>query len=79
MFKTQLEGANLFKARFDENTVLPNGNKWSPETDLRTFGVILTEPKWWQNEIESMRQMIEAQGHVRSAVVPVELQNDKSQ
>lgn len=49
-----LRGANLEKAlldgaEFDENTVLPDGSHWAPETDLKRF----TDPKhpaFWRSD-----------------------------
>lgn len=32
-----LEGANLNEADFDEDTILPDGRKWIPDTDLTIF------------------------------------------
>jgi uncharacterized protein YjbI with pentapeptide repeats len=32
-----LEEANLNEANFDENTILPDGSKWTPGTDLAAF------------------------------------------
>ena len=32
-----LQGAMLTNAQFDENTILPDGSKWTPESDLNYF------------------------------------------
>lgn len=37
MIMANLQGANLLAAWFDEDTVLPDGTKWVPDTDMERF------------------------------------------
>ena len=37
LWKADLQGANLLHTKFDENTVLPDGTMWKPETDMKRF------------------------------------------
>lgn len=38
-----LTGADLTGARFDENTVLPDSNHWTPDSNLTAFGAIVED------------------------------------
>ena len=44
-----LQGAFLYQAQFNEDTTLPDGSNWSPETTeaelSERFGVILEDPE----------------------------------
>jgi len=41
-----LQGAYLLDAKFNETTILPDGNKWTLETDIIEFGTFLKDPLW---------------------------------
>ncbi len=41
LYNANLNEADLSEATFNENTVLPDGTKWTPNTDMKQF----TEPK----------------------------------
>jgi len=45
--KANLQGANLEGASFDENTRLPDGTKWTPDTDMARF-TDPDHPDFWQ-------------------------------
>jgi hypothetical protein len=40
-----LQGANLWDTKFDENAILPDGSKWTPDTNLSNLGAIVESPK----------------------------------
>jgi uncharacterized protein YjbI with pentapeptide repeats len=42
-----LKGANLKQVRFDENTILPDGTRWTPNTDMERF-TNPEHPEFWQ-------------------------------
>ncbi len=44
-----LEGAIIYKAPFDEITVLPDGSKWTPETDMERF-TNPEHPNFWHSD-----------------------------
>jgi uncharacterized protein YjbI with pentapeptide repeats len=37
LWRANLEGANLIATRFDEEKILPDRSKWTPDTDMRRF------------------------------------------
>ncbi|MEM9952314.1 MAG: pentapeptide repeat-containing protein [Chloroflexota bacterium] len=43
-----LNNANIFETVFDEKTTLPDGSKWSVDTDMSKFGAIYVKPEWIQ-------------------------------
>lgn len=45
----ELTRANFGDAEFDERTTLPDGNKWTPETDMRMF-TDPTHPDFWRSD-----------------------------
>jgi hypothetical protein len=49
-----LQGAYLTNVSFDENTILPDGSKWSPDTDMGRY----TNP----NHPQFLRHMSRSQG-----------------
>jgi hypothetical protein len=44
-----LQGASLDWTQFSENTTLPNGKKWRPETDMRRF-TDPEHPQFWRSD-----------------------------
>ncbi len=45
-----LEGADLTHTEFDENTILPDGNKWVAHTDLTIF-THRSHPNFWRSTL----------------------------
>jgi hypothetical protein len=43
LYRAYLRDANLRGASCDEHTVLPDGSKWTPNTDLCKFGAVMIE------------------------------------
>lgn len=56
LFQSNLEGASLrgvklknacvYETFFNRETTLPNGEKWTPETDMTQFGCFVDRDKW---------------------------------
>jgi hypothetical protein len=46
-----LQGADLTGAKFDENTTLPDGTKWTPDTDMTRF-TDPEHPEFWRSDIK---------------------------
>ncbi len=44
-----LQGASLSGAKFDEETVLPDGSKWAPDTDMARF-TDPAHPDFWRSD-----------------------------
>lgn len=42
-----LQAADLWNTRFDETTILPNGSKWTPDTDMARF-TDADHPDFWR-------------------------------
>jgi hypothetical protein len=47
LMDTNLEGANFDRATFDENTTLPDGSSWTPQTDMTHF-TDPYHPEFWR-------------------------------
>lgn len=47
LFNANLQDADLSTTHFDENTILPDGSKWTAKTDLNRF-TNPTHPDFWQ-------------------------------
>jgi hypothetical protein len=41
LHNSNLQGAHLRDARLDETTILPDGSRWTPATDLAQFGCLI--------------------------------------
>lgn len=46
ILETEFSGT-IYKAQFDETTILPDGSRWTPETDMRRF-TDPSHPDFWQ-------------------------------
>lgn len=44
LYDANLKSAYVYDVTFDENTMLPNGDKWTKNTDLKAFGVKMELP-----------------------------------
>lgn len=44
-----LENANFWRARCDENTILPNGRRWTSDDDWLAFGVVFDKQRAYRN------------------------------
>ena len=49
LWGANLQGADLGGATFDENTMLPDGTKWTPGTDMGRF-TDREHPDFWRSD-----------------------------
>lgn len=48
LWNANLQGADLFRAELDEETTLPDGTKWTPDTDMMRF-TNPNHPNFWHS------------------------------
>lgn len=46
--EAKLDNVCIANAKFDEKTTLPNGEKWTEETDMTQFGCFVDRDKYWE-------------------------------